>query len=116
MIKTEYKQKPPRYLTEAQVLAKLAKDKEYELAVHELSTPYYSKKHSVGVTEVETEAHTEAAKTLWNDYYEWAKSYGLYEEVTAEKQLEEAETDLQSASTRVNELRTELGIKVVTVR
>jgi len=45
---------------------------------------------------------------LWNDYLEWAKANGLYEEVTPEQQLAEAEAGLSEQLEAVNQLRVEL--------
>jgi len=45
---------------------------------------------------------------LWNDYYNWAKGAGLYDQVTPEQQLAEAETGLIEQVKQVNLIRTEL--------
>ena len=100
-------------LTETQKQEKLKKDSEYEIAVQNLSTAFYTKKRSTGVTAKE-EADYQAAKAkLWNDYLEWAKTKSLYEEVTPEQQLAEAETVLDEQLKVVNQMRTELNRKLL---
>jgi len=93
--------------------AKLAKDKEYELAVQVLSTPFYTKKHSIGITAQEEADYRTAKSILWNTYLEWAKANGLYEQVTPEQQL--TEIGLDNIVKEVNILRTELGLKAIRV-
>ena len=112
---TIYRQKAPRHLTEAQRSIKLTKDSEYEIAVQNLSAEFYRKKRSVGVT-AEEEADYKAQKAqLWNDYYNWAVSEGLYEEVTPEQQLAEAEDTLNAQVEVVNAIRAELHRPLVNV-
>ena len=108
-----YRQKPPFALTPEQQQLKLQEDSKYEIAVQNLSTAFYTKKRSVGVS-AEEEADYQAAKTiLWNDYLEWAKTNSLYEEVTPEQQLAEAETVLDEQLKVVNQMRTELNRKLL---
>jgi len=106
---TEYRQKRFGLLTPEQQELKLQKDKEYELAVQKLSGNFYQKKCTVGVTTTEEQAYRTQKSKLWNDYYNWALSAGLYEEVTTEQQLTEAEAALNEQLTRVNQLRVEAG-------
>lgn len=107
----EYRQKPPHRLTEAQKELKFKRDKEYELAVQTIATPFYTKKHESSVTKKE-EADFRAAKVkLWDDYKAWAISKGLYEEIVPEEQLALAETRLQETLSKVNKARQELNRK-----
>ena len=78
---TEYRQKAPRKLTGEQRQFKSQKDLEYEMAVHNLSDPFYEKKRTVGVNPGEQEAYTKAKAKLWDDYRNWAIENGLYEVV-----------------------------------
>jgi len=84
-METIWRQKAFQGLTDIQKQAKLKKDSEYEIAVQDLSTPFYSKKHTIGVTLQEEEAYKTQKAQLWSDYYEWAKTEGLYEQVTPEQ-------------------------------
>lgn len=108
-METIYKQIAPHRLTKPQFQAKLTKDSEYEIAVQNLSTPFYQKKQTTGVTAQEEETYISQKAKLWNDYREWAISEGLYEEVTPEQQLTEAETRLTQGAVIVNKIRQELG-------
>ena len=108
-METEYRQKSFHLLTKEQQQAKLQRDNEYEIAVQNLSGEFYKKKRSVGVTAKEEATYQAAKSKLWNDYLEWAKANGLYEEVTPEQQLTEAEDGLDDQVERVNIIRTELG-------
>ena len=110
-METIYRPKRPSSLTDGQRQAKLQKDSEYEIAVQNLSTAFYQKKRTTGVTAKEEETYKTAKAKLWNDYYEWAKANGLYEEVTPEQQLTEAEDGLSAQVEHVNLIRTELGHK-----
>ena len=110
-----YRQKPPFALTPEQQQLKLQEDSKYEIAVQNLSTAFYTKKRSVGVSaEEEADYQTQHSK-LWDDYLEWAKANGLYEEVTPEQQLAEAEDALNLQLEAVNLIRTELGLKAVQI-
>ena len=108
MVETIWRPKRPSALTDSQRADKLQRDSQYEIAVQNLSTAFYHKKRSVGVTAEEEEAYRQAKSKLWNDYLEWAKANGLYEQVTPEQQLAEAENTLNSQLEEVNWLRAEL--------
>ena len=113
---TIYRQKAPSRLTETQREAKLTADSEYEIAVQNLSADFYRKKHAEGVTaQEETDYKTQKAQ-LWDNYYNWAVSGGLYEEVTLDQQLKEAEDTLNVQVEEVNAIRTELQRPLVSVR
>lgn len=107
-METVWRPKRPRDLTEAQRVAKLQKDSEYEIAVRNLSTSFYHQQRTTGVTAEEEDTYKQAKARLWNDYLEWAKANGLYEEVTPEQQLAEAEAGLSEQLDEVNQLRVEL--------
>ena len=92
-----------RNLTEAQRQAKLAKDSEYEIAVQNLSADFYRKKRA-GKTPDQT-AYETAKKALWDQYQAWARTEGLYEEVSAEDELSGMETALAEQVEQVNALR-----------
>ena len=96
-METLYRQIAPHKLTEAQRTEKVKKDSEYEIAVQNLSTAFYQKKRTVGVTEAEEATYKADKVALWNTYQEWAKANGLYETVTVEAQLAEREAGLQMA-------------------
>ena len=98
-------------LTSEQQQIKLKKDAEYKLASDNSATVYYGKKHTIGTSAVEDAAFEVAHKQLWQDYLTWAKSAGLYEEVTVQQQLIEATDVLNMALDDVNRLRKELGFK-----
>jgi hypothetical protein len=108
MVETIWRPKRPSALTDSQRADKLQKDSQYEIAVQNLSTAFYQKKQSTSVTAEEEEAYIQAKAKLWNDYLEWAKANGLYEQVAPEQQLAEAETGLQAQLEAVNQLRAEL--------
>jgi hypothetical protein len=95
-------------LTDSQRAEKLQKDSEYEIAVQNLSTAFYTKKRTVGVTAKEEADYQAEKNKLWSDYYQWAISAGLYEQVTPEQQLADAENTLNSQLEEVNRLRIEL--------
>lgn len=86
-MEVEYRQKSFHLLTKEQQQAKLQKDSEYEIAVQNLSASFYQKKRSVGVTAKEEATYQTAKAKLWNDYYQWAITKGLYEVVAPEQQL-----------------------------
>lgn len=111
-METEYRQIAPHRLPKKKFQAKLVKDSEYEIAVQNLGAS-----HKRG--EITWEAYKEQKSVLWNTYKDWAIGFGLYETVTPEQQLIEAEDRLDSQVAKVNEIRTELekpllGIKEVT--
>jgi len=108
MVETIWRPKRPSALTDNQRAAKLQKDSEYEIAVQNLSTSFYQKKRTTGVTAAEEDKYKQDKAELWNDYLEWARANGLYEEVTPEQQLAEAETGLTEQLEEVNRLRVEL--------
>lgn len=94
----------PSRLTESQRKAKLQKDSEYEIAVMNL---YATLPREQAITE---------KKKLWNNYLEWAKANGLYEEITPEQQLAEAEEALNMQVEKVNLIRKELGKPEVEIK
>ncbi len=83
---------------------------EYEIAAQNLSADFYRKKRSTGVTAREEGVYQAQKTKLWDDYYNWAVANGLYEEVTPEQQLGEAENGLTMQLESVNAVRTELGL------
>lgn len=105
----------PHRLTTAQYQAKVAKDLEYEQAVQALCKPFYAKKKTTGVTAKEQAKFDSDNATLWNNYLIWAKANSLYETVSVEKQLEEAQLVLDEQVTGVNTLKVELGLKPVEI-
>jgi hypothetical protein len=107
-METVWRPKSPRLLTDAQRKVKLKKDSEYEIAVQNLSTAFYQKKRTVGITKEEKAEYSNQKAKIWNDYLEWAKANGLYEEVTPEQQLTEAEAGLNEQFEQVNSIRSEL--------
>jgi hypothetical protein len=96
-----WRPKSPQLLTEEQKKAKLKKDSEYEIAHLNLVADFKAGKITQADFEVQ---HTKQ----WNDYFEWSKVNGLYEEITPEQQLTEAEFRLNEQITRINEIRVEL--------
>jgi len=116
MVETIWRPKRPSALTDSQRAEKLQKDSKYEIAVQNLSNAFYQKKRTVGVTADEEEAYRQAKAKLWNDYLEWAKANGLYEQVSPEQQLAEAEAGLKEILQNVNSLRVELGHSPLEIR
>jgi hypothetical protein len=110
------RQKPFHSLTEDQKKEKLKKDSEYEIAVENLSTAFYIQKRKGKVTAQEIEDYKVAKSQLWNDYLTWAKGYGLYETITPEQQLTEAERVLDAQVEEVNLLRKEMGVTEIKVQ
>ena len=108
-METEYRQKATHNLSPKQQKAKLKKDSEYEIAVQNLSASFYQKKRTVGVTAEEEETYKTTKADLWDDYYQWAIAEGLYEVVTPEQQLTEAEDGLSDQLAKVNSIRADLG-------
>lgn len=115
-METIYRQKAFHNLTDAQKQVKLQKDSEYEIAVQNLSTPFYQKKRTVGVTTKEEETYNQAKSKLWNDYKAWAIGENLYEEVTPEQQLTEVEDRLNAQVEAVNLIRTKLKKPLLEVK
>jgi len=111
-----WRQKRSGQLTPAQQQAKLQKDAEYETAVRSLSSAFYAKKRSVGVTPEEEAAYRQQKADLWNGYKTWAIAQGLYHEVTPQQQLAEQEEALGGQLQEANELRASLGLKPVELR
>ena len=108
-METIYRQKPPRKLTDAQRQAKLQKDSEYEIAVQNLTVSWKK-------GEITQEVYKQQKSDLWHTYKNWAISEGLYEEVTPEQQLIEAEGGLNAQVEEVNLIRTELKKPLVEVK
>jgi len=108
-METIYRQKSFHKLTSEQQKAKLQKDNEYEIAVQNLSASFYQKKRTVGVTAEEEETYKTTKADLWGNYYHWAVANELYEVVTPEQQLTEAEDGLSGQLAKVNSIRTDLG-------
>ena len=115
MLETIWRPKRFSLLTDTQKQEKLKKDSEYEIAVQNLSTAFYTKKRSIGVSAKEEADYQTQHSKLWNDYLEWAKTNELYEEVTPEQQLVEAEDALNLQVEQVNLIRTELGLKAIQI-
>lgn len=105
-----YRQKRARELTPEQLQMKIERDKEYEAASEALATPFYQKKHSVGVTQEEENAYEGAYHALWDDYVAWAVANGLMEEITPQMQLTEATARLNVLLEEANTLREGLGL------
>ena len=106
----------PHRLDAAKLSLKFQKDAEYEQAVQALSRPFYAKKKSTGVTAQEQADFDSANARLWDDYLAWAKTAGLYEAVSVEEQRQEAESRLAGLIAEANALRTELGLKAISLR
>ena len=104
MLETIYRQLAFHKLNDAQKQEKLKKDSEYEIAVKNL---YASLPREQAMAE---------KQKLWNAYYNWAVSQGLYEEVTPEQQLAEAESGLGVQVEQVNLIRTELKRPLLEVK
>ena len=115
-METIYRQIAPHRLTEAQRQAKLAKDSEYEVATQNLSATFYQKKRTVGVTAQEEVNYQTEKAGLWDTYYQWAIANSLYEAVTPEQQLTEAEGGLSAQVDGINVIRRELGKRELEVK
>ena len=102
-METVWRQIRPSRLTKEQFKVKLRKDSEYEITVQNL---YASLPREQAIAE---------KKVLWEEYLTWAKANGLYEQVTPEQQLIEAESFLNEQLAHVNVIRTELGLKKVNI-
>jgi len=111
-----YRQKGHRKLTKKQQQAKLQRDAAYEIAVQNLSTAFYAKKHNGGVTSQEETAYEQAKAGLWNGYRNWAIANDLYEIVTVEQQLSEAMDSLNDQLDKVNDIRDELGLTLLELK
>ena len=112
---TIYRQKSFHLLSKEQQQTKLQKDSEYEIVVQNLSADFYRKKHAEGVTAQEETDYKAQKAQLWDNYYNWAVSGGLYEEVTLDQQLKEAEDTLNVQVEEVNAIRTELDRPLISV-
>ena len=94
-----WRPKNPYLLTEKQRQDKLKKDSEYEIAVM-----------NIYADDLLPSEEKQAKKAvLWHDYVEWSKANGLYEKITPEQQLTEAEAILSMQVERVNLIRVELN-------
>jgi len=100
-MKTIFRQIAPHRLTKPQFQAKLVKDSEYEIAVQNLTVSWKK-------GEIKQKAYETQKRDLWHTYKDWAISQGLYEEVTPEQQLTEAELGLDEQLEEVNLIRAEL--------
>jgi len=108
-METVFRQIAPHRLTKPQFQAKLQKDSEYEIAVQNLTVSWKK-------DEITQEAYREQKSVLWHIYKDWAISQGLYEEVTPEQQLAEAETGLAGQIEEANLIRTELKKPLLEVK
>ena len=108
-METLWRQKAPHRLTKPQFQAKLIKDSEYEIAVQNLTVSYKK-------GEITWEDYNQQKSTLWHIWKDWAIDNSLYEEVTPEQQLAEAETGLSEGIKEVNLIRKELGKPEVGVK
>jgi len=109
MVETIWRPKRPSALTDSQRAEKLQKDSEYEIAVQNLTVSYKK-------GEMTWEAYKQQKSVLWHTYKDWAISQGLYQEVTPEQQLAEAEVGLNAQIEEVNLVRKELGKPEVEVK
>lgn len=100
-MKTIFRQIAPHRLTKEQFQAKLVKDSEYEIAVQNLTMSWKK-------GEIIWKAYEKQKQDLWHTYKDWAISQGLYEVVTPEQQLVEAEAGLDEQLEEVNLIRVEL--------
>ncbi|GAI97159.1 unnamed protein product [marine sediment metagenome] len=108
-METIYRQKAFHRLTDIQKQAKLQKDSEYEIAVQNLTVSWKK-------GEITQEAYRQQKSTLWHTYKNWAISQGLYEQITPEQQLTEAEATLREQVNQVNLIRKELGKPEVEIK
>ena len=100
-METIWRPKSPQLLTEKQIKDKFKKDSEYEIAHLNLIADFKAGKIA------QKEFETTHAKQ-WNDYVEWSKTNGLYEAITPEQLLAEAEVGLDESVKQVNIIRKEL--------
>ena len=105
-METIYRQIAFNRLTDAQKQGKLKRDSGYEIAIQNI---YANKALTSGQKQAEK-------KVLWDAYYQWAMTNGLYEEVTLEQQLTEAEAGLNAQVEQVNLIRVELKKPLVEVK
>ena len=105
-METIYRQIAFNRLTDAQKQGKLKRDSGYEIAVQNI----YANK---ALTSEQKQAEK---KVLWDAYYNWAVSQGLYEQITPEQQLVEAEASLTGQIEQVNLIRTELKKPLLEVK
>ena len=103
-LETIWRQLAFHKLNDAQKQEKLKKDSQYEIAVQNL---YASLPREQAIAE---------KVKLWNKYYNWAIGAGLYEQVTPEQQLTEAEAGLAGQVEQVNLIRTELKKPLIEVK
>lgn len=108
-METIYRQKAFHNLSDAQKQESVKKSSEYEIAVQNLSVPFYTKKRTDGVTAEEEAIYKQMRTQLWDDHKSWAISFDLYEEVTPEQYLAENERHLNKMFVEVNEIRVELN-------
>ncbi|MCW4051505.1 MAG: hypothetical protein NWE89_17425 [Candidatus Bathyarchaeota archaeon] len=105
--------RPKRYslLSKELMTEKLRRDTEYEQAVRQL--------YAGTLPNTPQREQAEAQKkVLWTAYQEWAKTSGLYEGVTLERQLVEHEEVVDVEIARINEIKDALGqsrIKITSV-
>lgn len=94
-----YRPKSPKDLTKEQQGQKLQWDEEYEQAVQALDGPFYSKKHTVGVTAQEEADHTAARSLLWPAERARRIAAGMYREYDelAEKKAKRDELNAEIA-------------------
>ncbi len=97
------------YQDEAERAAKQAEkealDKQYETEVQKLSQLYYNQKRTIGVTAKETAKYQADKLYLWNLYQVAAIEKGLWQEVTPEMELQEAEDVAAMSLERLKEVR-----------
>ena len=110
-----YRQVKSSLLSEVQKSTKVQLDAQYEYDVKMLSNPYYTKKHTIGVTQQETDTYTTAKQALWTKYQEDALAAGLMVEVTTDEQRIEAESSLAALVDSVNQLRAELSMTPISI-
>ena len=103
-IETVWRPKRFSLLTDTQKQEKLTKDSEYEIAVQNL---YASLPRDEAIAE---------KQKLWDKYLQWAQASGLYEEVTPEQQLTEAENKLSEQVNQVNLIRVDMGKPVLELK
>jgi len=87
----------------------LTKDREYEIAHLSLSADFKAGR----LTQVQFDA---AHAEQWREYLDWAKGFGLYEQITPEQQLAEAENRLAVQVEQVNLIRSELERPLIKIR
>jgi len=108
-METIWRPKSPHLLTEKQKQEKLKKDSEYEIAHLNLTVGF--KLGRISKTEFVIQHQKQ-----WNGYLEWAQSAGLYEEITPEQRLTEAENGLTMQIEQVNLIRAELKKPLLEVK